>query len=195
MIIIDEISMVKSDMLYQLDLKLQEITEKIDVPFGGVAIFCFGDLLQLQPVAGRFIFDIPQSSAYHLTHALMPRWKMLKVLNLELNHRQGNDRQYAEILNRIREGKQTQNDIEVLKKRFRLSSHPDLKEVSLYIVCTKKACSKINMEYLTSLPGDELEIPAIHHHRTQKNYKPRICNKEGTVGPTSFMNNLKIKIG
>ena len=96
MVIIDEISMVKADMLYQLDLKLQEITEKVGVPFGGVAIFCFGDLLQLQPVAGKFIFDIPQGSAYYLTHSLMPRWKMLKVLNLELNHRQGNDKQYAE---------------------------------------------------------------------------------------------------
>ena len=88
MIIIDEISMVKADMLYQLDLKLQEIKDKVDVPFGGAAIFCFGDLLQLQPVAGKFIFDLPQSSAYCLTHSLMPRWKMLRVLNLELKHRQ-----------------------------------------------------------------------------------------------------------
>ena len=71
----------------------------------------------------------------------MPRWKMLKVLNLELNHRQGNDKQYADILNRIREGKQTKDDINILEKRVRPFGHPDLKEVSLYIVCTKKACS------------------------------------------------------
>ena len=195
MIIIDEISMVKADMLYQLDLKLQEIREKVGIPFGGVAIFCFGDLLQLQPVAGKFIFDIPQGSAYYLTHSLMPRWKMLKVLNLELNHRQGNDKQYADILNRIREGKQTHDDFKGLEKRVRSLGHPDLKEVSLYIVCTKKACSKINTEYLDSLPGDSIKIPAIHHHRTQKNYKPRICNKEGTVGPTSFMDSLHMNIG
>ena len=44
-IIIDEISMVKADMLYQLDLRLQEIKEKIGVPFGGVSIFCFGDIM------------------------------------------------------------------------------------------------------------------------------------------------------
>ena len=102
MLIIDEISMVKADMLYQLDLTLQEIKEKVDVPFGGVAIFCFRDLLQLQPVCGKFIFDIPQNSNYYLTHSLMPRWKMLKVLNLELNHRQGEDKQYADMLSRIR---------------------------------------------------------------------------------------------
>ena len=38
MIIIDEISMVKSDMLYQLDLRLQEISQKF-IPFGGISIF------------------------------------------------------------------------------------------------------------------------------------------------------------
>jgi hypothetical protein len=37
-IIIDEVSMVKSDMLYHLDLKLQELKERVGVPFGGVAI-------------------------------------------------------------------------------------------------------------------------------------------------------------
>jgi hypothetical protein len=47
MIIIDEVSMVKSDMLYQLDLKLQELKERVGVPFGGVAILDLGDLLQL----------------------------------------------------------------------------------------------------------------------------------------------------
>ena len=40
-IIIDEVSMVKADMLYQLDLKLQEIKERVGVPFGGVSIFDF----------------------------------------------------------------------------------------------------------------------------------------------------------
>ena len=53
MVIIDEISMVKADMLYQLDLRLQEIKEKIGTPFGGVSLFCFGDILQLKPVCGR----------------------------------------------------------------------------------------------------------------------------------------------
>ena len=41
MVIIDEVSMVKADMLYQLDLRLQEITEKVGIPFGGVSIFAF----------------------------------------------------------------------------------------------------------------------------------------------------------
>ena len=70
LIIIDEISMVKADMLYQLDLRLQEIKERMGVPFGGVSIFCFGDILQLKPVCGRYIFDTPQNPSYYLTFEL-----------------------------------------------------------------------------------------------------------------------------
>ena len=107
LIIIDEISMVKSDMLYQLDLRLQEIMEKIGVAFGGIASCYFGDILQLCPVCGKFIFECPQNHAYHLTYKLESRWHRMQVLNLEINHRQGKFKEYAEILNRIREGKQT----------------------------------------------------------------------------------------
>ena len=91
MIIIDEISMVKADMLYQLDLRLQEIKERTGSVFGGVSIFCFGDILQLQPVCGKYIFDRPSNPSYHLTYELDSRWRKFKVLNLEINHRQGKD--------------------------------------------------------------------------------------------------------
>ena len=105
MIIIDEISMVKADMLYQLDMRLQELMEKPGVPLGGISIFCFGDILQLQPVCGKYIFDRPSNRAFYLTYELDSRWHKLTVLNLEINHRQGKDQEYAEMLNRVREGK------------------------------------------------------------------------------------------
>ena len=59
LLIIDEISMVKADMLYQLDLRLQEVKEKIGTPFGGVSIIAFGDLMQLAPTIGRYVFQEP----------------------------------------------------------------------------------------------------------------------------------------
>ena len=89
MVIIDEISMVKSDMLYQLDLRLQEITEKVGVPFGGLAIFAFGDMMQLQPVMGRYICDIPINIDFRMTYRIESRWHMFASLTLEVNHRQG----------------------------------------------------------------------------------------------------------
>ena len=44
-VIIDEFSFIKADMLYLLDLRLREIKQVTDVPFGGVSIFFFGDIL------------------------------------------------------------------------------------------------------------------------------------------------------
>ena len=67
--------MVKADMLYQLDLKLQELKEKVGVPFGGVAILDFGDILQLRPVMGAFAFEKPKNPEFHATFKLHNRWE------------------------------------------------------------------------------------------------------------------------
>ena len=195
LIIIDEISMVKSDMIYQLDLRLQEIKEKMGVPFGGVANFYFGDILQLCPVCGRFAFECPQNSSFHLTFELESRWHRMQVLNLEINHRQGKYKEYGDMLNRIRVGKQTPEDIEKLKTRIRQRGHSDLNDVNIFIVCTKRECARINTQYLDKLDGDDNFIRARHHHKTQKRYKPLICKKEGTIGNTSFMDYLRVKVG
>ena len=108
--IIDEISMVKADTLFQLDLRLREITQNANKIFGGVIVFFFGDIMQLRPCQGSYIFDVPKCEDYLLAHMCNLHWKAFDVINLEENHRQGEDHQYAEILNRIRVGKQTSED-------------------------------------------------------------------------------------
>ena len=82
-IIIDEVSMVKSDMLYQLDLKLQELKERVGVPFGGVSILVFGDMLQLRPVMGSYIFEKPRNQEFHATFRMDNRWEKFAIINLE----------------------------------------------------------------------------------------------------------------
>ena len=186
--------MVKADMLYQLDLRLQEIKEKIGIPFGGISIFCFGDILQLQPVCGRFIFDRPSNPSYHITYELDSLWHKFHILNLEINHRQGNDKDYADMLNRVREAKQIEADIKQLQKRVCPHDHPDLQEVNLYIVCRKIECGILNEKYLNSLPGDEIILKATHFQKSQKKHTPFIDKKEGTIGATSFMDTLRLKL-
>ena len=111
------------------------------------------------------------------------------------NHRQGNDKPYADLLNRIRVGEQTKEDITLLKTRVRSANHPDLKTASLYIVCKRMDCARINAQYLNSLNGELIKIKATHHHATQRNYKPYIEPKEGAVASTAFIDELKLKIG
>ena len=194
-IIIDEVSMVKSDMLYQLDLTLQEIKEQFGVPFGGVSLVVFGDLLQLKPVMGMFPFQIPKNPDFHATYEYDNRWKKFQILNLEINHRQGEDKQYAEMLNRIRVGNTNEEDIKQLKKRVRPAIHPDMKGVSLYILPKRKTCATYNNKFLKSLKGEIITSKAVHYHSTQKIFKPFIEEKDGSVGPTSFVDELNLKIG
>ena len=146
MVIIDEISMVKSDHLYLLDLRLQDITQK-DLPFGGVSVFCFGDLMQLQPVMGQWIFKEPSNENFTEAHLLDPRWKMFSCVVLEKNHRQGPDREYADLLNKIRVGKFNEEDLQPLNDRVRQDGDPELEEASLWIHATRKAVTRRNEVY------------------------------------------------
>ena len=120
---------------------------------------------------------------------------MFQSLILEINHRQGDDKPDADLLNRIRVGQQSQADIDLLRTRVRLAKHPDLRKADLYIVCKRKECAKLNLEYLNTLTGEMIKIKAKHHHATQKKYKPWIEPKEGAVASTSFLDELKLKLG
>ena len=197
-LIIDEISMVKADMLYQLDMILKEITQKHKDPYGGVMVLAFGDMFQLKPVQGRPGFSEPQNAQYAITHMLEPRWELLNVLNLIENHRQGEDREFADLLNRIRvveKGEITDEDMAILQTRVRPEGHKDLKNASINIVCTRKKCATMNKKYIESLEGEACTISAVHYRKTQKKYIPANIQADGTVGKTGFMDKLVIKEG
>ena len=68
-VVIDEYSMIKSDMLYQLNLRLQEIKQNNKL-FGGVALFFFGDILQLRPVMAKYIMEMPADDTFHIAYTL-----------------------------------------------------------------------------------------------------------------------------
>ena len=87
------------------------------VPLGNVGIFVLGDLMQMCPISGRYIFLDPRNEQFLLFHELDPLWKKFQCINLEINHRQGEDKDYAEMLNLIRIGKETHDDIGKLKER------------------------------------------------------------------------------
>ena len=195
LVIIDEVSMVKADMLMQLDLRLQELTEKMGVPFGGIGVLVFGDLMQLPPCMGRPVFGEPLNKDFLITHKVDPRWRMFKSILLEKNHRQGSDKSYAELLNRIRVKEHTDADLETLRGRVRSKNHPDIQNVGLFITAIRKTCNTINEKYISKLNGSPLRLKAVHHHPTQPKYKPQINPKDQTVAETGFRNELIVKPG
>ena len=64
-LIIDEFSMMKADILYRIDMRLREVTQ-VNQDFGGVNIYLFGDPAQLKPVRGSYIFAAPNCPDYKI---------------------------------------------------------------------------------------------------------------------------------
>ena len=71
--------------------------------------------MQLRPVMGHYIWTQPRSLEYLQAFLVQPHWELFKVISLVENHRQKEDALYANILNRIRIGQHTEDDINLLQ--------------------------------------------------------------------------------
>ena len=163
-VIIDEISMVKADMLYMLDMKLQEVKDN-KKSFGGVAILAFGDIFQLKPVCGKYIFEKPSNPTFYPTYRLNNLWNKFSVVNLTTNHRQGASGEFTELLNRarvLRHGEMEEEDIKTWESRVRSKGHPDLESASINIICKRKTAANLDKTYLMKLKGEEIKLSLIH---------------------------------
>lgn len=109
-IFIDEISMVGSGMFNFLNLRLQQIMGTKE-PFGGLTLITVGDLFQLKPVFDKWIFENPQSGYSDLVTNLWTDYFTLFELTEIM--RQKDDKEFADLLNRLREGKQCENDLTI----------------------------------------------------------------------------------
>ena len=70
--------------------------------------------MQLKPVQGRYIWCQPMNLQYVQSYLVKPHWECFNVISLVENHRQHGDAEYANILNRIRLGEHTQEDLDAL---------------------------------------------------------------------------------
>ena len=194
-IIVDEVSMVSADMLYNLDMKLREI-KQCNKPMGNVACFFFGDMFQLRPVLARFIFEEPTDEDNKRCFHADNIWKKFEIITLEENHRQGEDKSYADLLNRVRKMKHTYDDIKILEERVVMEDSPELEQHddSLYIYGCNEKVNKRNNDKLKKTEGEMYTILAKNEHKTIKNFKPP-TDKTGSVKHTNFQSVLELKKG
>lgn len=153
LLIIDEISMVRADLLDAVDQALR-FARRQPAPFGGVQILAIGDLFQLSPVVKETEWYTLAPYYDHPYFFESVAWKKLNALTIELTkvYRQKNEL-FLDILNRVRSGSATPEDLEVLNRRRILPEEKDdLSEVIL--LTTHNATGrKINQGRLRSLPG------------------------------------------
>ncbi len=118
LLIIDEISMVRADLLDAIDFTLRRI-RRIATPFGGVQLLVIGDLYQLAPVVRGHIW--PTLHRYYETPFFFSSlsWKASNAMTIELKkiYRQDDD-VFIDILNNIRNGISKKEDIDRLNENF-----------------------------------------------------------------------------
>lgn len=117
-LIIDEISMVRADMIDAIDHSLR-LHRESDEPFGGVQIIFFGDLYQLPPVVTgdlKQFFADNFKSEYFFGAEVFKSFSF-SVIELQKVYRQ-TDHTFIDLLNNIREGKILESDLISLNKRL-----------------------------------------------------------------------------
>ncbi len=165
-IVIDEISMVRSDLFVAIDMRLQEVTG-CNKPFGGKQVILVGDFLQLPPVVKEKTeadyLDRELGGHYAFQTTL---WQQadLQCVCLQTVHRQGNDALFMEILNHLRYGELEIRDIQLegLKKslnviealtRLCVEAAP-LDHPPIYLCTTNRTANALNQMHQSRLKGE-----------------------------------------
>ncbi len=119
LLIIDEVSMVRCDLLDVIDKLLRAFRDRESEPFGGVQVLLIGDAFQLPPIAQRDHWTILKE--YYETpfffSSLVLTQNKPSYIELKKIYRQ-HDSQFIDLLNKIRINQVSQEDIDLLNSRF-----------------------------------------------------------------------------
>lgn len=152
-IIIDEISMVRVDMMDMIDRKLR-LSRNHDIPFGGCQIIAFGDLFQLPPVVKEEAVEKFLRRRYGTMYFFgSPGYKERPFTFVELTKvfRQ-NDPAFISMLNHIRMGETQWSEMEHLNSRY--SPLPPSRG-TIILTSRNDAAQEINQSRLDEIPSEE----------------------------------------
>ena len=192
LIVIDEISMVGADTLLTIHRRLCEMKGTQD-PFGGISILSVGDLLQLPPVAQRPVFAAPTDEMSAIFGSL---WKsQFKMVELTEIQRQKDDETFANLLNRVRIGQQTEDDVKLLKAREICKSSPEYPQNVTHIFAENKEVNKHNKKMLESLETQTYTFKAVDSKRDEQTQRIENNSKNFRDMSGGLVTELKLAVG
>jgi hypothetical protein len=152
LLVIDEISMVRADLLDGVDGVLRRC-RRSDLPFGGVQLLMIGDLRQLSPVVKEeeqaVLREFYESTYFFGCRAL--GLSELVVIELKHIYRQS-DTRFIELLNRVRDNQLDQDALQKLKSRYRKDFVPEEHEGCITLSTHNRSADAINESRLQALP-------------------------------------------
>lgn len=153
-IVIDEISMVRADLLDCVDRFLRLNGPDPSRPFGGVQMIFIGDLYQLPPVVTgheKEIFRNHYTTPYFFGAKAFENLDM-EFIELEKVYRQTDD-EFIRLLNAIRNRTVSDDDLEIINRRVNPHFEPPPREYYIHLTSTNELADRINEEGLSQLRG------------------------------------------
>jgi tetratricopeptide (TPR) repeat protein len=155
LLIIDEVSMVRVDILDFIDQVLRVYTKNKTLPFGGKQVLMVGDAFQLEPVVksddwkilGRFY-----KSPFFFSARVFSRIPLVQI-ELKKVYRQ-NDQAFVKMLDKIRVNSARPDDISTINQQVNRTFEPPVNELFITLATRRDTVNYINDKKLDELSGD-----------------------------------------
>lgn len=187
LIIIDEISMVRCDLMNAIDLSLRK-NLRADLPFGGKQLLMIGDLYQLPPIIDERdketvnLLRTHYTSRYFFSAKAFEENYQYQIVELSKVYRQ-KDKKFISLLNAIRVNQMDQQHLNLLNERFDVKGGL-ASNFKITLASTNAVIKQLNEENLA-----EIEAPLVTFHAEELGNFANV----GSAYPTD--KDLKIKVG
>ena len=189
-VVIDEISMVRADLLDCVDAFLRLNGPRADRAFGGIQMVFIGDLYQLPPIVTgpeKEIFRSVYGSPYFYSARVFDSLEM-EFVELEKVYRQ-HDEGFINLLNSIRNNSITEDGLELLNQRCIPEFEPCPEDFYVYLTTVNRLADQINSKELAKLDGTVYTFDASIEGRFGAGYLPTAIDLEVKVGAQIMMVN------
>ena len=177
-LIIDEISMVRADLLDSIDYFLRINRDNIVDPFGGVQVVFFGDLFQLPPIvsseAEKLLFESFYDTPYFFSAKVYESEFEMETIELKKAYRQ-ESRYFLRLLEAVRLNQIDIDDLEDLNQRH----EPDFQSDDFYITLSPRnaVVDQINQQALRKILDPEISFLAT----ITGNFNPKLFPTESVL--------------
>lgn len=160
LLVIDEISMVRADLLDAVDAVLKKVRRN-NKAFGGVQLLMIGDIQQLAPVARQNEWELlqPYYKSVYFFDSLVLQNNHYICIELDHIYRQ-NDAEFIDILNQVRNNRLDNNKLQILNSRYIPNFNPDENEGYITLTTHNYQADEINDEKLDSIESETLTFKA-----------------------------------
>ena len=178
-IVIDEVSMVRADLLDCVDAFLKMNGPDKNLPFGGVQMIFVGDLYQLPPVVPSDeaeIFETYYAGPYFFNAKAFESLSLFsnspfRLIELKKIYRQ-KDKKFINILDCIRKGEATDEHLEIINKKVNESFSGSSDDFYIHLTSTNYAAERINADKLSQIKNKPYKFDGIISGEFKKGYLP-----------------------